>query len=131
MLCGHSARYAMQVLGTEWGRQQIGEDLWERIWCNAVARSGHRAVADDVRFPNEVDAVKRCGGYVICVVRDVRDAFMPPVDVGHASERFMSLAYDELIINDGTEHELHVQLQDALFNARCARRAEARLSAAE
>jgi hypothetical protein len=59
-LCGRTPRHAMQTLGTEWGRDLIGD----KIWLDAIGRkidmySGAEAqtpiVIDDLRFPNEWD----------------------------------------------------------------------------
>src|ERR1035437_9507797 len=59
LLCGKTPRYAMQQLGTEWGRELIGPDLWIRAWSSSVEDCGmhSRIIADDVRFPNESAAI--------------------------------------------------------------------------
>ena len=38
LLCGKSPRFAMQTLGTEWGRDLIGPDLWVNAWNRDGAR---------------------------------------------------------------------------------------------
>lgn len=85
LLGGRTPRQAMQWLGTEWGREMIAPDLWTRAWEYAAA-GRPRVVVDDVRFPNEVEAVRRLGGVVILI--------SPPAQIGtatafsgHASER--------------------------------------------
>ena len=75
LLGGQTPRHAMQTLGTEWGRQMIHDDLWARIGIkNALAKAESAkcpfVVFDDVRFPNEVKAIKDAGGKVIWVQRD-------------------------------------------------------------
>jgi hypothetical protein len=60
---GVTPRHLMITLGTEWGRNQVREDLWIRLWKAAAEMEG-RVVADDVRFPNEVDAIRAAGGQV-------------------------------------------------------------------
>lgn len=68
LLGGREPRYAMQTLGTEWGRYLIASDLWVRT---AIRRaSGHHTVITDVRFPNEVDAVHEAGGVCFGVTAD-------------------------------------------------------------
>lgn len=59
LLCGRTPRYAMQTIGTEWGREIIGNDLWTRAWRAAVDKlpAGVPVVVDDCRFPNEAAAV--------------------------------------------------------------------------
>lgn len=56
ILMGASPRWAMQSLGTEWGRNCIDEDLWAYAWKRDVSDSlllGRRVVVDDCRFLNE------------------------------------------------------------------------------
>jgi hypothetical protein len=54
----------MVTLGTEWGRDNIHADLWARLWSARIATLGREAniVTDDVRFPNEVRALRHHGG---------------------------------------------------------------------
>ena len=51
----------MQTLGTEWGRECIGPEVWVDVWKSNVQKwldGGLNVVVDDMRFPNEWDAVK-------------------------------------------------------------------------
>lgn len=75
LLCGKTPRWAMQSIGTEWGRQLIGQDLWIRVWQRAVQRiqPGHLIVVDDVRYENEAAAVRQLGGVVIRVARPIQE----------------------------------------------------------
>lgn len=68
LLCGKTPRWAMQTLGTEWGRDCIDSDLWTTIWVERIAPHldlGGRVVCDDCRFENEAVAVGRLGGTVV------------------------------------------------------------------
>ena len=56
ILGGQTPRYAMQHLGTEWGRNLIHPDLWVMAWKER-AKQCERVVADDCRFPNEVQNI--------------------------------------------------------------------------
>jgi hypothetical protein len=58
---GVTPRYLMITLGTEWGRNTVREDIWIRLW-RAAAEMHENVVADDVRFPNEVEAIRAFGG---------------------------------------------------------------------
>lgn len=61
-------RYAMQTLGTEWGR----EIMSDRFWVDAVADhivNLDKVVITDVRFPNEIRFAKELGAHVFRVVR--------------------------------------------------------------
>lgn len=72
MLMGKTPRWAMQSLGTEWGRDLIHPDLWiaawERIACDVLDHGG-RVVADDVRFENEVAEISGMRGTLLRVIR--------------------------------------------------------------
>lgn len=118
-LCGHSARHAMQTLGTEWGRKCIGENFWCDAW-RALAAQHAAVVADDVRFQNEVAAVRGLGGKVICIVRHKDDFKRIP---RHPSENFQALQYDTIIVNDGTLADLERKLVAEAFSYEPIRRA--------
>lgn len=86
-LAGRTPRYAMQTLGTEWGRDLIGEDFWTLV---TMARVGDRkTVITDVRFPNEVQSVENAGGVPFGISAD----WIKPVEGEHESERLI----DDLI----------------------------------
>jgi hypothetical protein len=68
-LMGNTPRWAMQTLGTEWGRGLMGENFWVEIFRNA-AEQYDTVVVSDVRFPNEVDIITEdMGGVVYRVVK--------------------------------------------------------------
>lgn len=84
LLCGKTPRYAMQTIGTEWGRDLIGEDLWVNAWKQEAEKllcSGRGVVVDDVRFYNEIAVIEELGGFVVRVVPSNVDA-----SATHASE---------------------------------------------
>lgn len=60
-LNGRTPRYAMQTLGTEWGRKHMGQDFWVNLLVQKAHRLefGTNVVIDDVRFPNEAVAIQR------------------------------------------------------------------------
>ena len=93
VLGGKTPRVFMQLLGTEFGRQMIDEDLWVNAWVERVQRHD-RVVADDVRFPNEAAAIRRLGGVLILIERP------GAVRSGHASEG-QDLPWDHRVLNDG------------------------------
>jgi hypothetical protein len=68
LLGGKTPRWAMQSLGTEWGRDLIDSDLWIRAWRAALPATGN-VVVDDCRFPNEAAAVAAAGGIIVRVDR--------------------------------------------------------------
>lgn len=83
LLGGRTPRQAMQTLGTEWGRQLVAPDLWTRAWARA-ANGLPLVVADDVRFPNEAEAIRARGGIVIEITSPCAGSASGS---SHASER--------------------------------------------
>lgn len=113
LLGGKTPRWAMQSLGTEWGRNLIADDLWINAWraaCDRVPKSAKGIVADDVRFENEADAIRAYSSTakVVRIVRGSRDAG------DHASEK-QKLIIDRRIINNGSIEDLQREI-DALLN---------------
>ncbi len=61
ILLGATPRWAMQSLGTEWGRKCIDEDLWAYVWKRRVSdllAQGRKVVVDDCRFLNEALTIR-------------------------------------------------------------------------
>lgn len=106
---GRSARDAMQTLGTEWGRVCVDPEIWVRAWLASLPTAP--AIADDLRFQNEADAIKSRGGRIICVVRSMRDFERVP---RHASENFAAVPYDCVVLNDKCPTILGQRLAEAL-----------------
>lgn len=85
-LAGRTPRYAMQTLGTEWGRNLIAPDLWTLAWEQRVLNMASRdldVVVDDCRFPNEAESVRSLGGMVVRI-----DGRSSGAKAKHASEKF-------------------------------------------
>ncbi len=113
-LCGRTARHAMQTLGTEWGRRHMGEDFWVKKWVDGVG-AYRFIVADDVRFQNEVDAIKSLGGRVLMIRRDGFEG-----SDGHASEMPDPTWADVIVWNNGTPADLCCVVDNLLFPARAS-----------
>ena len=108
-------RQAAQIIGTE-----LGRDIWDKdIWVKAMERRTRSSKADywlvtDVRFPNEVDAVRSWGGEVwkIDGPRAVASGDR------HASENSLgsNIQYDAVIINgmEDTRETLKAKIEQAL-----------------
>lgn len=109
-------RRLLQTMGTDWGREAIDKDLWVKVAEKKIDRLLElegRVVVDDVRCPNEFEAIKKRGGIMVKVVRP--DA---PV-VGHTRYEALLEGYefDARIQNDGTLDELAVEVMNALRGA--------------
>jgi hypothetical protein len=62
-------RYVLQVWGTEVARKSFHDDTWIASLENKLRKTNNDIVISDVRFPNEIAAIKRAGGVVIRVTR--------------------------------------------------------------
>ena len=63
-LGGRSIQYALNTLGTDWGRHMMNEDLWADAAIRTV-KPGRVNIFDNVRFPNEFDKIKNAGGMLV------------------------------------------------------------------
>jgi hypothetical protein len=62
-------RYILQQWGTDVLRGHFHNDIWVASIENQLRQATDNIVISDVRFPNEVEAIRRCGGQVIRVTR--------------------------------------------------------------
>lgn len=94
-------RGLLQRLGTGVGRDMFGEDFWVGQLFSGLV-DGESYVFTDVRFPNEVDAIRGRGG----VVWEVR---RPGVGAAndHVSENALKdIVFDDVVDNCGSLDEL-------------------------
>lgn len=101
-LGGRTPRYAMQTLGTEWGRKLITSSLWVDAWRD-VAQRYPRVVVDDVRFLDEAAAIRALGGRLYALLRP------GVVATDHESER-QTLVLDGFVPNGGCIGDLHDEI---------------------
>ena len=92
-------RQLLQRLGTEGGRQNLGEQVWVDGLFNKP--HGARLVVPDVRFPNEVESIQKRGGIIIRVNREGYG----PIN-GHISETASLDQEDFSIQNDDSPETL-------------------------
>lgn len=101
-------RQLLQRLGTEAGRNVLGQNIWVDALFNAP--SDGRIVVSDVRFPNEAAAIKARGGLVWRVERPGYG----PVN-NHPSETAIDdFDYDGHIVNDGDLAQLEVRVKEVV-----------------
>jgi len=106
-------RVLLQRLGTEVGRELIGDNVWVDATLNRIKRDGNEngnIVLTDTRFPNEAEAVNcmNIGGrWDSYVVRVNRPGVGPAGD--HPSETSLDdYPFDFYIDNDGDLTDLQV-----------------------
>jgi len=71
-LIGKTPRELMQTLGTDWGRDMIGPNMWASIGeqrAKAFLDQGQDVVFDDMRFSNEHTMITRLGGFTVKINR--------------------------------------------------------------
>lgn len=108
---GFTPRWMLQQVGTELMRKHIHENIWAKtLELRAQNAPSTSVVITDLRFWNEVEAVKRLGGYVIKCERQI--AFDPEQDK-HQSETDLDnfVEWDYVINNTGTIEELENQIK--------------------
>jgi len=119
LLQGNSPRYAMQTLGTEWGRDTIGKNIWIDILFHSLenGRSVDVAIIDDVRFPNEILAIKDRGGVIWRIDRPNNEKNMLDLIEGvHESEFYADkFKANTTLVNNKGLIELKVQAQNAFI----------------
>lgn len=114
ILGGKTPRYAMQTLGTEWGRDLIAKDLWVNIWktrATKLLESGHSVVTDDCRFENELTAARDIMGLILEVKRP---GSIDITESNHSSEGGVSYS-DGCIVNSGSISELEKHTDYMIF----------------
>jgi len=103
-------RGLMQRLGTEAGRETMGENVWvDALFSNLDLRDD--IVITDMRFPNEAVAIGGSPGGVTWRVE--RPGIRPAGD--HPSEISLDhWPFDHVLQNDGTVDELHWKIDKHL-----------------
>lgn len=100
-------RPLLQWWGTDFRREQ-DPDYWVKWGLKAASESdAHVILFTDTRFPNEVEAIQRAGGFVVnvCAHKSVREERIGKTPA-HASEEPERLPWDIRIWNNG-EGTLH------------------------
>ncbi|MFE4681579.1 hypothetical protein ACFRNJ_12175 [Streptomyces sp. NPDC056721] len=102
-------RRLLQVLGTEVGREMIGQNVWvDSLFKNL--EEDKKYVFTDVRFVNEHQAVDSRLGLLIKIERPGTE---PAND--HKSEQGLpDLWFDATIVNDGTLKDLNTKVREIL-----------------
>lgn len=123
---GISYRQLMQLLGTEWGRNQVNPNLWVNLvdsqWqrTKELFATPHPSythysgmVLSDVRFDSEAEWIKSQGGTIIEITRP---ALEEPVGIkGHASEAGIDPTLTSLtVINSGDLPYLYATLDSVV-----------------
>lgn len=123
---GKSPRELMQLLGTEFGRGLVHNDIWLLLAeqnLDSLARclpGSTGIVVSDLRFENEADWLRRRGGVVVHILRPEA-----PGVAAHSSEAGIEIRDNDLVMhNEGDLADFLRDIEHAL--AHIARRTAAR-----
>lgn len=101
-----AVRRWLQRLGTEAGRDVLGEKVWveamEKRW-----QPGGKYIVTNVRFENEAEAIRRFGGKIIEVMR-------PGVGPANLHQSESVVEADASIANVGDVRHLHDRMREAV-----------------
>jgi hypothetical protein len=131
-------RHILQYWGTEVCRQGFHDDIWIASLENKMRKTGDDIVISDVRFPNEIKAIKQAGGKVVRVARgpdpewyqDAWNVNQGPTNMSwaiskmnmerrkiHASETaWIGKGIDHEVDNNGTIDQLFEQIRNLVSN---------------
>lgn len=124
-------RQALQLMGTEAGRNVFHKDLW--VISLIQRNQGHNVVITDVRFKNEIKAVHENGGIIVRVSRGPEpDWYDVARDANHGDEiaqlamqksgihssewDWIGCPINHTIYNDGTLTELENAIRYVIEN---------------
>ena len=123
---GRTGRYLQIKLGTEFGREMIGTDVWVDTWERSV-KPGDNPMNDSVRFPNEERKIRDMGGFTILIDRPGKGPASFKSGLGkvlyerfgwmrgvHDSERIDRLTPDVRLVNGGCITALHHKIDDVM-----------------
>jgi chloramphenicol 3-O-phosphotransferase len=102
VLCGHTTRHAMMMLGNEW-RDLLDSELWVQIAAakiRSLLSQGIDVVVDDIRYPKELAILAQFLPAKWVVTRgDLH--FQPYGEDRHPSERPMDVALFDAHLDNG------------------------------
>ena len=107
-------RRLLQLLGTECGRECIGEDVWVNIWTKDYfihADNYDTIVVDDVRFENEVKTIRMLNGVMVRI--DGRSDDLG-TNAKHDSENHAHLDHQFLVHNGSTMADYVAAIKEVL-----------------
>lgn len=105
-------RTLLQRMGTEVGRNLLGDNIWVDTALANLSEAG-RYVVTDCRFPNEAEAIRSRGGRVYRVTR-------PGVTKAndHPSETSLdNYDFDGILINDGTVESFYKEVRSKIHDS--------------
>jgi len=121
ILGGQTPRYAMQTLGTEWGRETINTKLWTSVVRDKIVKNNlKKIVISDCRFDNEVEDILEffpasvANVQLIEIIRPENTDALTADAAQHKSESGLSGSFfrNKIIKNDGTLEQFIEKIED-------------------
>lgn len=118
-LCGQTPRYAMQKLGTEWGRKLIADDIWIKTVEFKIQKYKEfkipGVVITDIRFEDEAAWLRNLSKD-LWHVRRKNNPFVSEINVKHESENGVKVLDHEIIINNDSTIDQLEQIVEMAFH---------------
>ena len=122
-------RWVLQYWGTEVIRDHFHDDIWIAALESRLARRSDHTVISDVRFPNEVKAIKAQGGKIVWIQRgptphwyevaaransgDAKAREWLVANGVHASEySWAGTEFDQIVVNNESIGRLYDQIKN-------------------
>lgn len=107
-------RRFLQLVGTDWGRN-INSDIWINLALDEARKSAENVFISDLRFPNELNALKKDGWVCVKINRNqIESGRVGSGTHTHLSEISLENTPDNewytVIDNNGTKEEFYAKL---------------------
>jgi len=126
-------RWVLQYWGTEVCRKTFHDDIWIASIENKLRQSKDDIVISDVRFPNEIKAIKNLGGKIVWVTRGELPEWYDHAVKAMAGSNFhlnemkirkihssewawVDTKFDNVISNDATIDDLYTSVKSIIGN---------------
>lgn len=115
-----TVRALLQFIGTELFRERLDPEIWVKSLCLRIwsDKSGNNYVVPDLRFPNELELMRKVFKeklIVVKVVRPGRDGQTTGGIQGHISEAY-DLPADHTFQNTGSIRDLNLMVSEFAAN---------------
>jgi hypothetical protein len=130
-------RWILQYWGTDVCRVAFHDDIWIASLENKMRKTADNIVISDVRFPNEIAAIRSAGGIVVRIKRgedptwiedativnkgptdnplwESSKAMLTRLNIHSSESSWVGSDLDHIVTNDGTIDELFLQLKSII-----------------
>ena len=128
-------RWVLQYWGTEVCRRAFHDDIWIAALEARLSRRSDNTVISDVRFPNEINSIRRAGGKIVWVKRgklpdwygvalaannnlpqpNASSQILTELGVHISETAWVGTKFDYEIDNNGTIDELYTNIKNLVL----------------